>query len=97
MCCSHIPIGGFMSGTIKMDNRGRITIPKRLREEYNINEDTEFLIKEISEDTFILKRIDLDELVEKVKKEIQELDIEEKHSKVEKEADTIVEEKYFSD
>lgn len=86
-----------MGGTIKMDNRGRITIPKRLREEYNINEDTEFLIKEISEDTFILKRIDLDELVEKVKKEIQELDIEEKHSKVEKEADKIVEEKYFSD
>ncbi len=86
-----------MSGTIKMDNRGRITIPKRLREEYNIDEDTEFLIKEISEDTFILKRIDLDELVEKVKKEIQELDIEEKHSKVEKEADKIAEEKYFSD
>ncbi len=64
-----------MAKTTKVDKRGRLTLPKELRESHHIDENTEFIIEEINEDTFILKKIDLEELIESVRKEIQNKDL----------------------
>jgi len=85
-----------MIETTKMDKRGRITIPKRLREAHNIDENTEFIIEDIDDDTFILKKIELKELIDQVKKEIKGKDIEKLHEDVEEEADELAKEKFSS-
>ncbi|MFO8110112.1 MAG: AbrB/MazE/SpoVT family DNA-binding domain-containing protein [Thermoplasmata archaeon] len=78
-----------MAETAKVDKRGRVTIPKVLREAHNIDENTEFIIEDIDDDTFILKKIDLEELIWSVKKEIRDKDLTKLHSEVEEEADEI--------
>ena len=85
-----------MAETAKVDKRGRVTIPKGLREAHNIDENTEFIIEDIDDDTFILKKIDLEELIRSVKKEIRDKDITKLHSEVEEEADEIAKKKYSS-
>jgi AbrB family looped-hinge helix DNA binding protein len=78
-----------MTKTTKVDKRGRVTIPKEFREAHHIDENTEFIIEDIDDDTFILKKIDLEELIGSVKKEIQDKDLTKIHSEVEEEADEI--------
>ncbi len=78
-----------MTKTTKVDKRGRVTIPKELREAHHIDENTEFIIEDIDDDTFILKKIDLEELIGSVKKEIQDKDLTKIHSKVEEETDEL--------
>ena len=75
--------------TTKIDKRGRITIPISMRKTHRLSENTEFLIEELNDDTFILKKIDIEKLIKSVKKEIKNKDIEKIHKKVEKEADLI--------
>lgn len=48
-----------MTKTTKVDKRGRVTIPKEFREAHHIDENTEFTIEYIDDDTFILKEIAL--------------------------------------
>lgn len=78
-----------MTKTTKVDKRGRVTIPKEFREAHHIDENTEFIIEDIDDDTFILKKIDLEELIGSVKKEIQDKDLTKIHSEVEEEADEL--------
>lgn len=85
-----------MTETAKVDKRGRVTIPKELREAHHIDENTEFIIEDIDDDTFILKKIDLKELIETVKKEIRNKDLVKIHSDVEEEADELAKKKYSS-
>jgi len=85
-----------MSETTKMDKRGRITIPKKLRNAHNLDKDAEFIIEDIDDETFILKKIDLEELIDQVKKEIKGKDIEKLHEEVEEEADEIAKEEFSS-
>lgn len=85
-----------MAMTTKIDKRGRITIPISMRKIHNLSENTEFLIEELNDDTFILKKIDLEKLIKSVKKEIINKDIEKIHKKVEEEADLIAKNVYSS-
>lgn len=85
-----------MAETAKVDKRGRVTIPKGLRESHHIDENTEFIIEGIDEDTFILKKIDLEELIRSVKKEIRDKDLTKLHDEVEEEADELAKNKYSS-
>jgi len=83
-----------MTETTKMDKRGRITIPKKLRNAHDLDKESEFIIEDIDDDTFILRKIDLKDLIEEVKKEIKTKDIEKLHEEVEEEADELAEEKF---
>ena len=85
-----------MSETTKMDKRGRITIPKKLRNAHDLDKDAEFIIEDIDDETFILKKIDLKELIDQVKEEIKGKDIEKLHEEVEEEADEIAKEEFSS-
>ncbi len=85
-----------MTETTKMDKRGRITIPKELRNAHDLDKDAEFIIEDIDDDTFILKKIELKELIDQVKKEIKGKDIEKIHEDVEEEADELAKEKFSS-
>ncbi|MFP4001897.1 MAG: hypothetical protein ACLFU5_08365, partial [Thermoplasmata archaeon] len=51
-----------------MDKRGRITIPKKLKNAHDLDKESEFIIEDIDDETFILKMIDLKDLIEEVKK-----------------------------
>ncbi len=85
-----------MAETAKVDKRGRVTIPKGLREAHHIDENTEFIIEDIDDDTFILKKIDLEKLIQSVKKEIRDKDLTKLHSEVEEEVDELAKKKYSS-
>ncbi len=85
-----------MTETTKMDKRGRITIPKKLRNAHDLDKESEFIIEDIDDDTFILRKIDLTDLIEEVKKEIKTKDIEKLHEEVEEEADELAKEKFSS-
>ena len=85
-----------MVTTTKIDKRGRITLPKSMREAHHIDEDTTFIIEDINNDTFILKKIDLEALIKSVKKEIADKNLEEIHAEIEEEADSSAKKKFSS-
>jgi len=85
-----------MAETTKMDKRGRITIPKKMRNAHDLDEGVEFIIEDIDDETFILKKIDLKELISHVKEEIKGKDIEKLNEEVEEEADEIAKVKFSS-
>jgi len=85
-----------MAETTKMDKIGRITIPKKMRNAHGLDEGVEFIIEDIDDETFILKKIDLNELISHVKEEIKGKDIEKLNEEVEEEADEIAKVKFSS-
>jgi len=85
-----------MTEIAKVDKRGRVTIPKHLRETHHIDENTEFIIEDIDDDTLILKKIDLSKLIQSVKEEIRNKDLAKLHSDVETEADDLAKNIYSS-
>ena len=85
-----------MAETTKMDKIERITIPKKMRNAQGLDEGVEFIIEDIDDETFILKKIDLNELISHVKEEIKGKDIEKLNEEVEEEADEIAKVKFSS-
>lgn len=85
-----------MAETTKMDKIGCITIPKKMRNAHGLDEGVEFIIEDIDDETFILKKIDLNELISHVKEEIKGKDIEKLNEEVEEEADEIAKVKFSS-
>lgn len=63
----------------KIDKRGRITIPKEIREDLNLKEDDELLIFKLGDNIIVLKKIDFQRLINDALREfekIEEKDIE---------------------
>ena len=60
----------------KIDERGRLQLPSRLRQKMKLKEGDEFLAEDLVEDTIVLKKINLRALLEDaiVKAKSQDLD-----------------------
>lgn len=65
----------------KLDDKGRILLPSDLRQKANLKEGDEFAIDSLGEGTFIVKKIDLQSLLEEAIEKAKGID----HDKVERE------------
>uniref|UniRef100_UPI0025BA8461 AbrB/MazE/SpoVT family DNA-binding domain-containing protein n=1 Tax=Ferroglobus sp. TaxID=2614230 RepID=UPI0025BA8461 len=48
----------------KVDEKGRILLPKEIREKLNIKPGDEFLVADVDKDAVVLKRIDVRKMLE---------------------------------
>ncbi|MBS3815945.1 MAG: AbrB/MazE/SpoVT family DNA-binding domain-containing protein [Candidatus Thermoplasmatota archaeon] len=83
-----------MAEITKMDERGRITIPKELRNTHDLEGDEEFLIEDIDDETFIITKVDLKGLIDEAKKELEGENVENLHEEVKKEVHKLSKEKF---
>ena len=81
-------------GLTKIDTKGRIVIPKDIRERMGIKPGEEFLITEIDGDTIIIKRFDVKKMLEKMIKNAKRLDLDELPKETEKEGNRVAKELY---
>ena len=65
-----------MAEIVEIDKSGRLVIPKRLRKELGIKEKTKFILAKKGEGQILLQKLDVDEIAEKLEKELSGKDID---------------------
>lgn len=78
----------------KVDSRGRISIPKKLREKLDIREGEEFIPIEIDEETIVFKRIDTEKILMELIDKAGKVDLEELEREVEERGDEVARKKF---
>ena len=76
----------------KVDEKGRILLPKEIRNKMNIKPGEEFLIADIDENAVILKRVDVKKMLEDLIEKAKAVDLEKLEKEIEKEGNRIARE-----
>ncbi|MBE8539845.1 AbrB/MazE/SpoVT family DNA-binding domain-containing protein [Geoglobus acetivorans] len=79
----------------RMDRRGRITIPKEIREELKLKEDDELLVFKLANNILILRKADFSDLIAEALNEFRELS-EEDIERIKEEVNKLAEKKIES-
>lgn len=83
----HYGINGIMAESVtKIDNAGRVVIPKEIRERMGLTQDTTLLVTEASDDIVVLKKLDVKGLASKLRRELKGMDVEDVAKRVEKQS-----------
>lgn len=78
----------------KVDEKGRILLPKNIRDKMNIKPGEEFLIANIDKDAVLLKRIDVKKMLEDLIEKAKNIDLNELEKEIEEEGNRIARRKY---
>jgi AbrB family looped-hinge helix DNA binding protein len=78
-----------------MDRRGRITIPKEIREELKLKEDDELIIFRLTNNILVLRKADFNQLIVEALNEFRELSKED-IEKIRKEVNELAKKKIES-
>ena len=78
----------------KVDEKGRILLPKEIRDRMNIKPGEEFLVADIDRDAVILKRIDVKKMLEDIIEKAKGVDLEKLEKEIEEEGNRIARKKY---
>jgi len=78
----------------KVDEKGRILLPKEIRNKMNIKPGEEFLIADIDENAVILKRIDVKKMLEDLIEKAKAVDLEKLEKEIEQEGNKVARKKY---
>lgn len=78
----------------KVDEKGRILLPKNIRDKMNIKPGEEFLIANIDKDAVLLKRIDVKKMLEELIEKAKNIDLNELEKEIEEEGNRIARRKY---
>jgi len=81
-------------GITKVDEKGRILLPKEIRKKLRIKKGEEFLITELDNETIILKRFDVKSMLQELVKKAEKVDLEKLEKEVEDEGNRIARKKY---
>ena len=65
-----------MTDVVTIDKTGRLVIPKSMRDELDISEGTKFLITPSKGGRIMLQKFDLNEIASKLEKEMKHVDID---------------------
>jgi len=65
-----------MAEIVDVDKAGRIVLPKRLRDEMQIHENTRLILTKKG-DKLIMMRLDVDEIAQRLEEELKDVDVEE--------------------
>jgi len=61
---------------VNIDKAGRIVIPGTIRKRLKLNEGAKLLIADVKNDLLIIKKINVEELAEQLKKDFKKIDID---------------------
>ena len=76
-----------MEAVTKIDKAGRVVIPKEIRENMDLKEDSSLLISETSkEGVIVLKKIDIEEMAKRLRLELKGVDVDRIARKIEVES-----------
>lgn len=78
----------------KIDEKGRILLPKEIRDRMNIKPGEEFLVADVDENAVILRRIDVRKMLENLIEKAKSIDLEKLEREIEEEGNRIARRKH---
>ena len=78
----------------KIDERGRVQLPNRLRQKMNLKEGDEFVAEDLGEDTIVLKKINLRALLEDAIVKAKSVDLDKLEKEIEVESNQLARQKF---
>jgi AbrB family looped-hinge helix DNA binding protein len=78
----------------KMDERGRVQLPSRLRQKMKLKEGDEFVAEDLGEDTIVLKKINLRALLEDAIVRAKSVDLDKLEREIEEESNQLARQKF---
>ncbi len=78
----------------KIDERGRILLPKEIREEMNLKPGEEIFAVNAGRDTILLRKVNIKKMLGNIIEKIKEIDIDKLEKEVEDEGNRIARKKY---
>ncbi len=79
---------------VEVDKSGRIVIPKKLRKDLGIRERTKFILAKKGQGQIVLHKLDVEEIAERLQKELAGKDIDSIIRELRKEIDEKIRTKY---
>lgn len=88
-------IVGIMVEVVVVDEKGRVVIPRGVRERLGLSKGSRLLLVELGGDTIVLRKLDVKKVLETIAREVRRngIDLEEIEREVEEEADEIAADK----
>ncbi|RLF81239.1 AbrB family transcriptional regulator [Thermococci archaeon] len=81
-------------GITKVDEKGRILLPKEIRRKIRIRKGEEFLITEIDSETIILKRFNAKQMIQELIEKARGIDTGKLEKEIEEEGNKVAKKKY---
>ncbi len=78
----------------KIDERGRVQLPSRLRQKMKLKEGDEFVAEDLGEDTIVLKKINLRALLEDAIVKAKSVDLDKLEKENEEESNQLARQKF---
>lgn len=78
----------------KIDERGRVQLPSRLRQKMKLKEGDEFVAEDLGEDTIVLKKINLRALLEDAIVKAKSQDLDKLEKEIEEESNQLARQKF---
>ena len=78
----------------KVDDRGRVQLPSNLRHRMKLEEGDEFVAEELGEDTIILKKINLRDLLEDAIEKAKSIDLDQLEKEIEEESNQLARQRF---
>lgn len=78
----------------KIDDRGRILLPKEIREELNLKPSEEMFVMSAGKEIIVLKKVDVKKIMEDIIEKVKGADLGGLEIKIEKEGNKIAKKKY---
>ena len=78
----------------KIDDRGRILLPKEIREELDLKPSEEMFVMSAGKEIIVLKKIDVKKIMEDIIEKVKEVDLGALEIKIEEEGNKIAKKKY---
>ncbi len=78
----------------KVDDRGRVQLPSKLRNRMKLKEGDEFVAEDLGEDTIILKKINLRALLEDAIDKAKSIDLDKLEREIEEESNQLARQKF---
>jgi AbrB family looped-hinge helix DNA binding protein len=78
----------------KIDDRGRVQLPSRLRQKMKLKEGDEFVAEDLGEDTIVLKKINLRALLEDAIVKAKSQDLDKLEKEIEEESNQLARQKF---
>ena len=77
----------------RVDKKGRILLPKEIRDRMNVRPGDEFLITDVGEDAVVLKKIDVKKMLDSLIEKAKSVDLEKLEREIEEEGNRIARKK----
>jgi len=78
----------------KMDNRGRILLPKEIREELNLKPSEELFVMSAGNEIIVLKKVNVKNIVKDIIEKVKGFNLEALEREIEEEGSKIAKKKY---